>query len=124
MESRKIMEERRPISRANPLKKIYLMIKCLMVHFPRKTAFLTAWLIISVMCAGIFVIEKYGHDCTGEGCHICLEIQIAQCLIEAFGRLGISMVVIGVILRAGTLVKSALLSWIKNPIELKVRFNC
>ena len=97
------------------------------VNFPRKIAFtalFTAWLILAVIFAGILVIEEHEHDCIGEGCHICLEIQIALRLIEAFGRLGVSMVVIGFILYAWALIKPTLLFWIKNPVELKVRFNC
>jgi len=99
-----------------------------MANFPQKiglfTALTTVWLVLAVIFAGIFVIENHDHDCTGEGCHICLEIQIAQRLIEAFIRLGVSMAVIGFILCVGPIIKPALLFWIKIPIELKVKFNC
>ncbi|MDR2434306.1 MAG: hypothetical protein LBD47_07040, partial [Treponema sp.] len=70
------------------------------------TAFAAAWLALAVVFAGIFVIEEHDHehiDVAGqrlpssENCHICLEIQIAQRLIEAFGRLGISIAVIGIV---------------------------
>jgi hypothetical protein len=87
------------------------------------TALTTAWLALAVIFAGIFVIEEHDHDCTGEDCHICLEIQIAQRLIEAFGRLGVSIAVIGFFSYAGSLIKPQLLSYSKKPIELKVRFN-
>jgi hypothetical protein len=87
------------------------------------TALTTAWLALAVIFAGIFVIEEHDHDCIGEDCHICLEIQIAQRLIEAFGRLGITIAVISFISRTGCLVKPQIF-FSKNPIALKARFNC
>jgi hypothetical protein len=64
-----------------------------MTNVPGKTVFFTAtaWLALAVVFAGIFVIEEDDHehiDVAGqrlpssENCHICLEIQIAQRLIE------------------------------------------
>jgi hypothetical protein len=107
-----------------------------MAHVPGKTVFFTAlttaWLALAVVFAGIFVIVEHDHehiDAAGrrlpssENCHICLEIQIAQRLIEAFGRLGISIAVTAFISRAGFLVKPRI-CYSKKPIELKVRFNC
>jgi predicted transporter len=107
-----------------------------MTNVPRKTAFLTAlttaWLALAVVFAGVFVIEEHDHEHidvagrrlpSGEDCHICLEIQIAQGLIEAFGRLGISIVVIGFLSCSGSLVKPQMF-FPKRPLALKVRFNC
>jgi predicted transporter len=107
-----------------------------MANVPGKTvfftAFATAWLALAVIFAGIFVIEEHDHehiDAAGrrlpfsENCHVCLEIQIAQRLIEAFGRLGISIAVIGFIPCAGFFVKPQIF-YSKKPTELKVRFNC
>jgi hypothetical protein len=45
-------------------------------------------------------------------------------LIEAFGRLGVSIAAIGFILGCRFHIKQTLLFGIKNPISLKVRFNC
>jgi hypothetical protein len=108
-----------------------------MANVPGKTVFFTAlttaWLALAVVFAGVFVIEEHDHEHidvagrrlpSGEDCHICLEIQIAQRLIEAFGRLGISIAVIGFILCAGALIKPRLLFYPRTPVELKVRFNC
>ncbi|MDR0639901.1 MAG: hypothetical protein LBG27_13555 [Spirochaetaceae bacterium] len=97
------------------------------------TVITTAWLALAVIFAGIFIIEEYDHehiDVSGhslpssDGCHICLELQIALRLIEAFGRLGISLAVINFISHAGLLIKPQLLFYARKPIELKVRFNC
>ncbi|MDR0645348.1 MAG: hypothetical protein LBG05_10685 [Treponema sp.] len=97
------------------------------------TAFATAWMAVAIIFAGIFVIEEHDHehiDASGhslpssEGCRICLEIQIAQRLIEAFGRLGVSLALIGFILCATPLIKPQLFFYLKNLIESKVRLNC
>jgi predicted transporter len=108
-----------------------------MTNVPRKTALFTAlttaWLALAVVFAGVFVIEEHDHEHidvegrrlpTSEDCHICLEIQIAQRLIEAFGRLGVSMAIIGFVLCVGSLVKPHIIFCARKPIELKVRFNC
>ena len=99
-----------------------------MVHLPGKntlfTAVMTAWLVLAVIWAGIFVIEEHIHDHTGENCHICLEIQIALRIIEAFGRLGLGLFFAGFIKYAASLEKPRQFYFAKKPIELKVRFNC
>jgi hypothetical protein len=96
------------------------------------TALATAWLVLAVIFAGVFVIEEHDHEYidavdrrlpSSEDCHICLEIQIAQGLIEAFGRLGISIVVIGFLSCGGSPVKPRMF-FPKRPLALKVRFNC
>jgi predicted transporter len=107
-----------------------------MANVRRKTVFFTAlttaWLALAVIFAGVFVIEKHNHehiDVSGhrlpssENCHICLEIQIAQRLIEAFGCLGISIPVINFISHTGSLIRPQMF-FSQKPIELKVRFNC
>jgi hypothetical protein len=99
-----------------------------MANVPRKniffTAVMTAWLVLAVVFAGIFVIEEHIHDHTGENCQICLEIQIALRIIEAFGRLGLCLLLAGFVKYAAAVVKPQLFYFAKKPIELKVRFNC
>ena len=99
-----------------------------MANLPGKntllTAVTTAWLVLTVMFAGIFIVEKHIHDHTGDDCRICLEIQIAQRIIEAFGRLGVSLLLAGFVMYAASFVKPHPFFCAKNPIELKVRFNC
>jgi hypothetical protein len=85
---------------------------------------MTAWLALAVIFAGIFVIEEHIHDHTGENCQICLEIQIAQRIIEAFGCLGVCLFLVGFIKYAVSVVKPQPFYFAKKPIELKVRFNC
>jgi hypothetical protein len=97
------------------------------------TALPTAWLVFAVIFSGIFIIEEHDHEHidaaghsvpTSENCQICLEIQIALRLIEAFGRLGVCMAVTGFIFYAQLFVKRQIFFHSKRPIELKVRFNC
>jgi predicted transporter len=108
-----------------------------MVHAPGKTAFFTvliaAWLALTVIFAGVFVIVEHDHEHidvsgrkvpSGEDCHICFEIQIALRLIEAFGRLGLILAIIGFTPCAVSFIKPQMLFCSKGPIELKVRFNC
>ncbi|MDR2501589.1 MAG: hypothetical protein LBD37_11025 [Treponema sp.] len=99
-----------------------------MANLPGKntlfTAVMTAWLALAVVFAGIFVIEEHHHDHTGQNCQICLEIQIALRIIEAFGRLGVCVLLAGFIRYAASIVKPRHFYFAKKPIELKVRFNC
>ena len=99
-----------------------------MANLPQKniliTAVMTAWLALAVIFAGIFVIEKHIHDHTGNDCRICLEIQIAQRIIEAFAHLGVGLFFAGFIKYAASLVKPQPSFFEKKPIALKVKFNC
>lgn len=108
-----------------------------MTNLPRKTALFnllaTAWLALAVIFAGVFVIAEHDHEHidvkghhvpTSEDCHICFEIQIALRLIEAFGRLGVCIAVIGVIVHILSFVKPQRILSPFNPLALKVKFNC
>jgi hypothetical protein len=99
-----------------------------MANVPEKntlfTALTTAWLGLAVIFAGIFVIEEHIHDHTGDECRICLEIQIAQRIIEAFGRLGVSVLLGGFVTFAPSFVKPRIPIVAIKPIALKVRLNC
>jgi len=108
-----------------------------MVNVPRKTALFTllaaAWLAAAVIFAGVFVIAEHDHehvDAAGrpvpgsEGCQICLEIQIAVRIIEAFGCLGASLAIAGLILCAIAFGKPRRAFCLFNLAALKVKFNC
>jgi len=108
-----------------------------MAEKPQKRTLFTllaaAWLALAVICAGVFVIVEHEHEHidsaghsipTTENCQICLEIQIAQRLIEAFGWLGISIAVMGFIVCALFFSKPQRAFCPLNPVGLKVKFNC
>jgi len=94
---------------------------------------LTAWLALAVIFAGVFVIVEHNHvhvDNAGhrvpspDNCRICIEIQIALRIIEAFGRLGIYIALIGFIAFNFSFEKPKEDFIPLNPIMLKVKFNC
>ncbi|MDR0708799.1 MAG: hypothetical protein LBF77_01890 [Spirochaetaceae bacterium] len=90
-------------------------------------AVLTAWLALTVVFAGVFVFEELEHECTGEHCCICLQIEIAIRLIEAFGRIGIIILVAGSTAAfAGIFVKTpAVFPFVPaTPVSLKIKCNC
>jgi hypothetical protein len=91
-----------------------------------KSVLASVWLTAAVIFAGVFVIEErdHDHDYIGEACHICQEIQIAQRLIEAFVRLGVSILVVGFISYIKTSIKPQRFLYQVSPIELKVKLNC
>jgi len=104
---------------------------------PRKieifTLLASVWLVLAVIWAGVFIIEKHDHEHidtaghsvpSGKDCRICLEIQIAQRLIEAFGRLGLCMALAGFFICAFSFLKPQRIFCPLNPIELKVKFSC
>jgi hypothetical protein len=80
-------------------------------------------LVLAVVFAGVFVIQELDHDCTGEHCHICLEIRIVHILLEAFERLGMSMLLAGFILYARTLIKPLVFFCSITPVELKIKLT-
>ncbi|MDR0525636.1 MAG: hypothetical protein LBG90_07185, partial [Spirochaetaceae bacterium] len=94
---------------------------------------LTAGLALAVLFAGVFVIAEYDHTHidaagdrvpAGEDCRICLEIQIALRLIEAFARLGASFFFAGCVLAVMPLIKPQTFLCAINPFVLKVKLNC
>ncbi|GBU27515.1 hypothetical protein R84B8_01048 [Treponema sp. R8-4-B8] len=108
-----------------------------MANLPRKTVLLniiaTAWLAAAVAFAGVFVIVEHDHahvDVNGhhvpnsDNCRICIEIQIAIRIIEAFGRLGVFIAIMGVVFYSLSFEKPQQFFYPLNPIMLKVKFNC
>ncbi|MDR0644034.1 MAG: hypothetical protein LBG05_03825 [Treponema sp.] len=49
---------------------------------------LTACLALTAVRAEIFIFTHLDHDHTGETCPICLQIEMARCLLEKLGRVG------------------------------------
>jgi hypothetical protein len=94
---------------------------------------MTAWLALAVIFAGAFVIAEHNHEHvdvkghrvpTSENCQVCYKIQIALRLIEAFGRLGVEIALIGLVVYVLSLVKPQIITNPFNLAALKVKFNC
>jgi hypothetical protein len=88
----------------------------------------TAWLALGVLVSGLFIIASYDHDHTGAGCRVCVEIRIAQGIIESCGLLGAAPCVAEGRMRYAALsVKPRRICFIlfyKKPPDLKVKLNC
>jgi hypothetical protein len=101
-----------------------------MRNFLRKTSvrvMFTGWLALAVVFAGIFVFEELDHDCPGEHCGICLQIEIAIRVIEAFGRIGVTALLAGFASELGgaSVKLPAFFFFIPaTPVSLKIKFNC
>lgn len=90
----------------------------------------TLLLIPAVCIAFSFVFAEdltcaeYTHDCTGEGCPVCLQIEAAKCFLK-----DLSLAVIGlffsICLVLSVLInrKTAYFIPFLSPVALKVRFN-
>ncbi|MDR0550792.1 MAG: hypothetical protein LBG72_02105 [Spirochaetaceae bacterium] len=98
-----------------------------MVKVPRQivfvTALLSAWLVFAVIFAGFFVIAEQQHDHTGKNCRVCLELQIAQRLIEAFALAG-AAVLLARFVKSVTPIKRQVFIFAATPLTLKVKLNC
>jgi hypothetical protein len=90
-------------------------------------AVLTGWLALAVVSAGVFAVEKLDHECTGDHCRVCLQIEIALMLIEAFGRIGVIALAAGFAAEfAGLPAKIPAFSRLApaTPVSLKIKFSC
>jgi hypothetical protein len=90
-------------------------------------AVLTGWLALAVAFAGVFVVEELDHECTGEHCCICLQMEIAIRLIEAFGRIGIGAFAAGFAAGLAGLsnkVPACFRFVPATPVSLRIKFNC
>ena len=87
---------------------------------------LTACLALAVVCAGIFVLTNLDHDCMGEHCAVCLQIEIAQNLLAGLGRIGIGALAAYPILQLLVTLRSRLTIAIAphTLVALKVKYSC
>jgi hypothetical protein len=85
---------------------------------------LTACLAIAVVSADVFVFTHLDHDCNGEHCAVCLQIQIAQNMLEGLGRAGVMGTVAFFFAATVKTVKSASSFYARStsPILIKVKF--
>jgi hypothetical protein len=87
---------------------------------------LMGWLSLAVICAGIYIIEEQDHDCPGEGCPVCHQLELAQRLIEAFGRFCVSLLLAAFLAGLGSRVKLYTRPGAAPAtlVALKIKFNC
>lgn len=73
----------------------------------------------------IFIATHIHHDCSGEGCPICAEIQIAEAIIQQIGSaMQTAMLLITfVCIIAESIAIVNLVNLFNTPVEMKVRMN-
>jgi len=86
---------------------------------------LAACIVFSVVSAETLIASEHDHDCTGEGCPVCLQIEAAGCFLKT-----LKLTVIGLLLIAFSILFNKLQKkyacfnlYFISPIFLKVRFN-
>jgi hypothetical protein len=86
---------------------------------------LTACLALAAVFAESFIFTHLDHDCIGEHCSVCLQIEIAQGLLEGLGRIGLLALAACLIPRILVNTKSRL-SFVVVPhtlVDLKIKYN-
>ena len=99
-----------------------------MAKFPQKRLpliVLTACLALAAASADVFVLTHLEHDCSGGPCAVCLQIEIAQSLLEGLGRIGLFALALGLVPQIAVIIKGRLFCSIipKTLISLKVKYN-
>ncbi|GHV43092.1 hypothetical protein AGMMS49546_23710 [Spirochaetia bacterium] len=86
---------------------------------------LTACLALAAVSAGVFVFTNLDHDCIGEHCSVCLQIEIAQNLLEGLGCIGLFTFAACLISQILVILKSRLcFSFVPQTlVGLKVQYN-
>ena len=86
---------------------------------------LSVCIVFSAVFAETVMAESHEHDCIGEGCPVCLQIEAANNFLKAL-KLAICFIYVAVLL-AGTvkipLIYSQFIPCPLSPVSLKVRFN-
>jgi ABC-type spermidine/putrescine transport system permease subunit I len=80
--------------------------------------------VFSVFFAETMIAAEYNHDCTGEGCRVCLQIEVAQYFLKTLKFAGIGLF-LAVCLAFSVQIpkKPAHFTPFLSPVTLKVRFN-
>lgn len=86
---------------------------------------LTACLALSAVFAGGFVFANLNHDCIGEHCSVCLQIEIAQNLLEGLGHFTYGALAACLVPQIFVIIKSRLCFSVlpQTLVELKVQYN-
>jgi hypothetical protein len=83
-----------------------------------------ACIAFSVVFTETLISAEHDHDCTGEGCPVCLQIEAAKCFLK-----NLKLAVIGLLFSICLLfsvqvrIKPACFIPLLSPVALKVRFN-
>jgi len=86
---------------------------------------LAVCIVFSIVSAETLIASEHDHECTGNCCPVCLQIEIVNCFLKTFNLAGF------ILLFAAFLAFFAKVHYIYNeffyyrltPVALKVRFN-
>ncbi|GHT58015.1 hypothetical protein FACS1894109_11410 [Spirochaetia bacterium] len=86
---------------------------------------LTVFLALSAVFAEGFVFTHLDHDCTGNYCSVCLQIETARNLLEGLGRIGLFALAACLIPQILVIIKRRLsFSFFPQTlVGLKVQYN-
>lgn len=85
--------------------------------------FLFCGLVGAVISSRAFVYAYLGHDCLGQDCPVCIQIQGAQKLLKNLGLAGAGLFLAARLTCIFAVSKPLLLLRPLTPIGLKVRLN-
>jgi deoxyxylulose-5-phosphate synthase len=86
---------------------------------------LAALLALAAVCAEVFVFTNLEHEHTGAHCSTCIQIQIAQQILQGLRRVGFAAFCAVFAAYAGRQAKSLEpdCALAQTPVALKVRYN-
>jgi hypothetical protein len=98
-----------------------------MSDVPRKRFLLIIFAVcitLSLIFAGTFALTHLNHDCYGDECPVCLQIEIAQNILKGLILISLIILFAGIEGRA-KVVKNSIFSYIffPSPVLLKVKFT-
>jgi hypothetical protein len=85
-----------------------------------------ACLALLAVFAEIFIFTHLIHDCTGEDCAICEQIEIAQRVLEKLGRIAAAVFLAFTIADYTKLLVKPSVAFLfqpSTPVSLKIRIN-
>jgi len=92
----------------------------------RKTMLLVpaACIAFSVVFTETLTAAEHDHDCTGEGCPVCLQIEAAKCFLKNLRQAVLGLFFsLCLVFSAQIHKKYAYFIPLLSPVALKVRFN-
>jgi hypothetical protein len=99
-----------------------------MITIPRNKIFifsLTACLALAAISAETFVFTHIDHDCTGEDCPVCLQIEIARNALKCFALALIATPLAAYTACANQTIKKNAYYFIRlvTPVTLNIKSN-
>jgi hypothetical protein len=82
------------------------------------------FLALSAVFAGFFAVVHLDHNCIGEKCSLCQEIQTARRMLEALGRLGVIALIAGLVPVLKVPGKSRVLFFLTAPTLVSLNIQC